>query len=439
MSANPAGRPGIFIRILSNHHEKNVVYSGRASAGSLYDGSDGCLRRNAPRGRTSGDPHRVFGPGDPHAVRTRRRRRDRLQLECRRPYLGRRRAEHRGRYRRSGGRLRFRQSVRRSSLPGLLQHDGARSRGLRPEPSVPGRSGRTATRAQRRFRICDRRCRRKVRPFARYGLHLVRSLVAGRRCETGLRVARRLFSGTRVVRTPQIRRPRIRRSDRSVESHHAVVRGRGRRVAPCGQRRGGIRCGGRLSGGLFPDGVLRNLRLRRRKRLHRNPCGTRFRTGAHLSSHDRDHRPPRRYVRRRTRRGTRRSRLPEIRRRRGAAARRRGVDSRRAHDFGTRRLDRRSGYRPPHPADCAARRLCAGNGPGKYAYDPLRRRGALLAGVLRARLHAPRGYVRADGGQYDLRERFGRLFRPARPLPRTGLRTGQCQRNRQCLAGHVYG
>ena len=75
---------------------------------------------------------------------------------------------------------------------------------------------------------------------------------------------------------------------------------------------------------------------------------------------------------------------------------------------------------------------------GEHAAHRIGRRTALLAGLLRARFHPSRRDVRAHGGQHDDRKRFDRLFRPAHALPRTGLRGGQRQRDRQRVAGYVH-
>lgn len=66
------------------------------------------------------------------------------------------------------------------TLPDLLQHDRHRRRSRRSDRTTPGGAGQTATRTERRFRLCHDRLRRTIHPLARHRLRLVQPLVAGR-------------------------------------------------------------------------------------------------------------------------------------------------------------------------------------------------------------------------------------------------------------------
>lgn len=241
----------------------------------------------------------------------------------------------------------------------------------------------------------------------------------------------------RALRHAHVRRRRIRCRDRRGVCRYAVVRRGGRRAACVRRRYAGVRRGGGLSGGLQRDGGACDLYVRGRQRLHRNPPRPEVGGRRDLPPDLRDHETCRRRVGDRGGRGGRRTRVSEIRRVGGMLPDGRRVDSSGADDR-SGAVDGRSEYRPPHAACRTARGVSRRAGLGEHAAHRIGRRTALLAGLLRARFHPSRRDVRAHGGQHDDRKRFDRLLRPAHALPRTGLRGGQRQRDRQRVAGHVH-
>ena len=218
--------------------------------------------------------------------------RNSISMEHRRPESG--QAAYRAPKGRQCRRLRIHEPPGGCTLPDLLQHDRHRRRSRRSDRTTPGGAGQTATRTERRFRLCHDRLRRTIHPLARHRLRLVQPLVAGREGEARFRHAgsdRRL---DRTDRYAHLRRHRIQRCDRCEQRRNAFVRQGGCRTARDEQHRERIRRSGRLSGGLQRRGNTRNLHLRRRQRLYRDQNRTQFRSGPYLPPDDRDYQSRRR-------------------------------------------------------------------------------------------------------------------------------------------------
>ena len=337
-------------------------------------------------------------------------------MEHRRPNLGRRRTERRSGNGRQCRRLRIHEPPGGCTLPDLLQHDRHRRRSRRSDRTTPGGAGQTATRTERRFRLCHDRLRRTIHPLARHRLRLVQPLVAGREGEARFRHAgsdRRL---DRTDRYAHLRRHRIQRCDRCEQRRNAFVRQGGCRTARDEQHRERIRRSGRLSGGLQRRGNTRNLHLRRRQRLYRDQNRAQFRSGPYLPPDDRNRQARRRQPRNSGAGGFGRTRLYEIRRFGSVCTDGRRMDSHGRNDIGTGRLDGRFRHRTAFAPDRSSCGIHRRNGFGKHRNDPVRRQADPLTGVLRARLHPSRRHVRPHRGQHDLGERHDRLFRPTHAL-----------------------